>query len=215
MMSSVEQAILPVRFSLATAPNSTPPHVRQQPRPTPISLSGVTVYAEVIMNPRILPALLVVPAVFLSLSAARPPSTDVTAITQQWARAWNAKQLDATLELYAPDAVFLTAEGGRYAGQPAIRKLFQQGLDSADPSITLHTLSSSVSSDLAYDSGEFTEILIFTGRAQPLVDTSSKTPPPGTKLSAQGYYLIVFRRQPDGQWRIAQHMWSFTPPATK
>ena len=167
------------------------------------------------MNPRILPALLVVPAAFLSFSSIRRLPTDVTAITQQWARAWNAKQLDATLELYAPDAAFLTAEGGRYVGLPAIRKLFQQGLDSADPSITLHTLSSSVSSRLAYDSGEFSEVLTFTGKAQPLVDAGSKTPPPGSKLSVQGYYLIVFRRQPDGHWRIAQHMWSFTPPAKK
>jgi ketosteroid isomerase-like protein len=47
------------------------------------------------------------------------------------------------------------------------------------------------------------------------VDAGSKIPPPGTKLSAKGYYLIVFRRQPDGQWRIAQHMWTLTPPATK
>jgi len=167
------------------------------------------------MKSRILTALLVVPAAFLFLSAARTPSTDVTAITQQWARAWNAKQLDATLDLYAPDAAFLTAEGGRYSGHPAIRKLFQQGLDSADPSIMLHTLSSSVSSDLAYDSGEFTEVLTFTGKAQPLVDAGSNTPPAGSKLSVQGYYLMVLRRQPDGQWRIAQHMWSFTPPAAK
>ncbi len=167
------------------------------------------------MNRRILPALLVVPAAFLSFSSIRRLPIDVTAITQQWARAWNAKQLDATLDLYAPDASFLTAEGGRYTGLPAIRKLFQQGLDSADPSITLHTLSSSVSSRLAYDSGEFTEVLTFTGKARPLVDAGSKTPPPGTKLSVQGYYLIVYRRQQDGHWRIVQHMWSFTPAATK
>jgi len=152
----------------------------------------------------------------VSPSQQRPPiPADPIEITQQWARAWNAKQLDATLDLYAPDAAFFTAEGGRYTGQPALRTLFQQGLDSADPSITLHTLSSSVSTELAFDSGEFTEILTFTGKAQPLVDAGSKTPVAGTKLTAKGYYLIVFRRQPDGQWRIAQHMWSFTPPATR
>jgi ketosteroid isomerase-like protein len=167
------------------------------------------------MNSRLPSAFLVIAAALLSLSAAGTPSSEATAIAQQWARAWNAKQLDATLDLYAPDADFFTAEGGRYTGHPAIRKLFQQGLDSADPNITFHTLSSGVSSDLAYDSGEFAEVLTFTGKAQPLVDAGSKTPPAGSKLSAKGYYLIVLRRQPDGQWRIVQHMWSFTPPAAK
>ena len=167
------------------------------------------------MNRRLLIALLVAPAAFLSLSAIRRPPVNITVVTQKWAEAWNAKQLDATLSLYAPDAAFLTAEGGRYTGLPAIRKLFQQGLDSADPSITLHSLTTGVSTNLAFDSGEFAEVLTFTGKAQPLVDAGSKTPPPGSKLSVQGYYLIVFRRQPNGQWLIIQHMWSFTPPAKK
>jgi ketosteroid isomerase-like protein len=144
----------------------------------------------------------------------RPPD-DVSSISREWATAWNAKQLDRTLGLYTSDAAFFTAEGQRYSGLPAIRKLFQQGLDSADPNITFHNLSSSVSGDLAYESGEFSEVLTFTGKAKPLVDTGSKAPPPGTKLNAQGYYLMVLRRQPDGRWRIAEHMWTFTPPASK
>jgi uncharacterized protein (TIGR02246 family) len=149
-------------------------------------------------------------------SRGRSPSPDdVSSVSREWATAWNAKQLDRTLGLYTSDAAFFTAEGQRYSGLPAIRKLFQQGLDSADPNITFHNLSSRVSGDLAYDSGEFSEALTFTGKAKPLVDTGSKQPPPGTKLNAQGYYLMVLRRQQDGRWLIVEHMWTFMPPAPK
>jgi len=146
------------------------------------------------------------------LSRQRPaPANDPSAISQSWAKSWSAKQLQATLDLYTPDAAFLTADGARITGKPAIRNLFQQGLDSADPQITFHSISSSSSGDLAYDSGEYDETLTFTGRAPALVATDKPVPAAGTKMQFHGNYLIVFRRQPDGRWLIAQHMWSGAP----
>jgi ketosteroid isomerase-like protein len=153
-------------------------------------------------------ACLMSPILSSGSSAVPPPvpPDDPTTLTH-----WSAKQLDATLNLYAPDAVFLTAEGGRVTGTPAIRKLFQQGLASADPTITFHTINSSTSADLAYDSGEYDETLVFTGKAPALVATDKPVPPAGTKMQFHGNYLIVFRHQPDGRWLIAQHMWSGAP----
>jgi ketosteroid isomerase-like protein len=143
--------------------------------------------------------------------------TSVTSITQSWASHWNDKQLEATLALYAPDAVFLTAEGDRVTGQSAIRALFKKGLDSADPAITFHRMNSSASGDLAYDSGEYDETLTFTGNAPAIVTTDARnaTPVKGTKMAFHGNYLIVFHRQPDGRWLIAQHMWTGAPVAGK
>ena len=156
----------------------------------------------------------------LPFASAAPPlpaqsSAQIPQISEEWAASWNAKQIDHTLELYAPDAAFLTAEGGRVSGKAAIRKLFQQALDSADPAITFHSVSSSTSGDLAFDSGEYEEILTFTGRAPAVVPTDKPVPQAGTTMKFRGNYLIVFQRQPGGRWLIEQHMWTGAPQASK
>ena len=42
-------------------------------------------------------------------------------VSSVWARLFGAKQLDEIMELYAPDAVFLTGQGERISGKSAIR----------------------------------------------------------------------------------------------
>ncbi len=146
------------------------------------------------------------------LAAGRSSAADggagaAVAAGQEWAKQWSAGHLEETLALYTPDAVFFTGEGGRVAGQTAIRALFQKWLDASTATIQLHSLGSESSGDLAYDSGDYTETITFK--------TAMGSTPAGAKVNYVGYYLLVLKRQADGKWLIAQHMWTGAPAEGK
>jgi len=81
-------------------------------------------------------------------------ASDVAQISQQWAKEWSAKNLDAVIALYAEDAVFLTATGSRTTSRAAIRELFEKALAGNTSDLRVHSKVTEQSGDLAYDSGE-------------------------------------------------------------
>jgi ketosteroid isomerase-like protein len=130
-------------------------------------------------------------------SAQTGHATPVTDLTQQWVGYWNAKNLDATLTLYAPEATFLPASGERWEGMPTLRKNFARLLKRFDPRLTMQSLKSETSGNLAYDSGSFEEVL---------------APAKGGKaIHAKGNYLFVFQRKSKGSgWKILEQVWTQT-----
>jgi len=150
---------------------------------------------------RIALAILIVTCAILSctspgrteLSQQRPPglANSVSKPSYLWAKEWGAKNLDALMDLYTDDAVFLTATGSRTTGKAAIRELFKQALAESGSQLTVYSRATEESGNLAFDSGEYDEVSTVNG---------------GTKRGA-GNYLVVLRR--DGnRWRIIQHMWT-------
>lgn len=137
-------------------------------------------------------------ALFLCLATAGAVAAEApqnpAALSQAWAEAWNAKSMLVLMDLYAPDPVFLPASGERWTGKDVIAAHFWTGLSSFNPSLELHSARSLASGDLAYDSGTFKETVTATNGSNP------------TRLS--GNYLFIFRRQPDGAWKILEQ--SFT-----
>jgi uncharacterized protein (TIGR02246 family) len=137
----------------------------------------------------------------LSVSAVMPAqATPVVDVSQQWAGYWNAKNLDATLTLYAPEPVFLPASGERWEGMAAIRKNFAKALKKFDPRLSLRSLKSETSGNLAYDSGTFDEVL---------------APAKGGKaIRAKGNYLFVFlRKDRRSDWKILEQVWAEFDPS--
>ena len=115
----------------------------------------------------------------------------ISKVSDLWAREWGAKNLEALMDLYADDAVFMTATGTRTTGRQAIRKLFEQALASSGSQLNIHSRETEASGNLAYDSGEYDE-------------TSTAN---GVTKSGKGNYLVVLRRDKN-RWRIVQHMWT-------
>ena len=74
-------------------------------------------------------------------------------------------------------------------------------MDTFTSEITFQSLGSDHSGDLAYDSGEYRESLT------KLSD--------GTQADVEGNYVMIFKRQPDGAWLIAEQMWSLVTPGTE
>jgi uncharacterized protein (TIGR02246 family) len=135
-------------------------------------------------------------------SGASPPvADDIAKIRSEWAKDLHSKQLEQILALYASDAVFLQPSGERITGRPAIRDLCKKIMATFTSDITLHSIATEHSGDLAYDSGDYRESLV------KLSD--------GTKNEAQGNYLMVFKRQSDGNWLIVEQMWSLVTPPTE
>jgi len=122
-------------------------------------------------------------------------ATPVVDLTQQWVGYWNAKNLEATLTLYAPEPTFLPTSGERWEGMPAIRKNFARLLKRFDPRLTMQSIKSEASGNLAYDSGSFDEVL-----------APAKG---GRAIRAKGHYLFVFQRKSKRSgWKILEQVWT-------
>ncbi len=125
-----------------------------------------------------------------------PASLDGPAqlLAQQWAHLWNTESLEALVALYAKDGEFYPTSGERVAGQPALRALFAAALAGNKPAITMTSVSSARSGTIAFDAGEYVEII--TRRAN------------GAAFSVSGHYLLVCRQVAGGRWLISQQMWT-------
>jgi uncharacterized protein (TIGR02246 family) len=127
-----------------------------------------------------------------------PSLIAIAKIRDAWVQDLRTKQLEPILNFYASDAVFLQPDGERITGSAALRVLFQNVMATFNSDLTLHSQNLETSGDLAYDSGDFQETL-----------TTIAT---GAKINSKGSYLIILKRQRDGNWRIIQHAWMGTPP---
>jgi uncharacterized protein (TIGR02246 family) len=146
--------------------------------------------------------LIAAPSQPLTAQAKQPAAADeIARIRSEWAKDLRSKQLDPIVALYAPDAVFLQPSGDRVTGRAAIRDLCKKIMDTFTSDMNFHSIATEHSGDLAYDSGDYRETLV------KLSDE--------TKIEVQGNYLMVFKRQPDGHWLIAEQMWTLVTPATE
>jgi uncharacterized protein (TIGR02246 family) len=126
---------------------------------------------------------------------------EIVRLRTEWAKNLRAKQIDQLAALYATDAVYLKPSGARVTGRPAIREVCKKIMDSFTSDITFQSLASDHSGDLAYDSGEYRESL---------VKLSDKT-----EADVQGNYVMIFKRQSDGTWLIAEQMWTLVTPSSE
>ena len=102
----------------------------------------------------------------------------------------NQKNVDGATSLYSTDAVFIGDDGKAVRGKDAISTGFKQFL--ADPAMKIDYTpgekSFSSSGDLAYSTASFTESF-----------TDPKTKKP---VTITGTNLSVWRKQPDGSWKL-------------
>ena len=126
---------------------------------------------------------------------------EIARLRSEWAKNLLAKKLDPIVALYAPDAVFLQPSGDRVTGRAAIRDLCKNIMATFTSDISLHSIATEHSGDLAYDSGDYRETLVKVSD--------------GIQIEVQGNYLMVFKRQADGTWLILEQMWTLVTPPTE
>ena len=103
-------------------------------------------------------------------------------------RAAQAKDLDKTVSYYAPNAIMFGV-GAPVQGVESIRKVWQQLLAAPNVQMKITTISVEVSrsADLAWEYGSF---------------ESNSTDPKRKPVTQKGKYVVVWKLQPDGAWKI-------------
>jgi uncharacterized protein (TIGR02246 family) len=119
---------------------------------------------------------------------------EIERLGQQWEEAANTGQVERLMEVYAPDAVILPPGGPTIEGSETIRELFRQEFERFDTKIAFTTTEIEVEGDMAYRRGGYVWRGTPRGTGQPL-ETRNK-------------FLEIWKRQPDGTWRIAVDMWN-------
>lgn len=102
----------------------------------------------------------------------------------------------AVVASYAEDAISLPPNRDIVRGQKKIKEMTEATVQSGFEEAVLTGRELSVSGDVAYEIGHYTE----------------KFRPKGEELSEiKGKYLLVFKRTADG-WKIHREIWNFLPP---
>jgi len=108
----------------------------------------------------------------------------------------DVKQLAA--DFYAEDAQFLPANHPAIIGRPAIQQALEALIAAGLHKLVLRTDKIEVAGDFAYG----------IGKHQMTIKTAA-----GAEIHDEGKYLVVYRRQPDGQWRAVADIFNSDLPA--
>lgn len=120
--------------------------------------------------------------------------TEIDSLARAWEDAANTAQVERLVEIYAPDAVILPPGGPVIEGSETIRELFRQEFDRFDTKLAFTTQAIEVDGDMAFRRGRY------VWRGTPRLS--------GQPVETTNKFLEVWRRQPDGSWRIAVDMWN-------
>jgi uncharacterized protein (TIGR02246 family) len=92
--------------------------------------------------------------------------------------------------MYVDDAVMVGTGAPAARGRQAIQEALTQDFPTSR-NLRVESRDLTVSGDLAYDYGEF---------------SVQVTPPGQAERTESGHYLVVLKRQPDGNWKIVRHV---------
>ena len=121
-------------------------------------------------------------------------------IETAWVKAFAAKDMDKIVAPYADDATVLLSNAPTMVGKDAIRAGMKDTVTDPKFSLDLKTAKVYVSKDdLAYSRGTY----------------SVTTADPKTKkvMAEKGRYIEVYKKQPDGSWKIVEDINSPESPA--
>jgi len=132
-----------------------------------------------------------------------PSTTDsveqhISKIGEQWARNWNAGDLDKLIQAYAPEAVYMPPHHAAVHGRDAIYEYLKMPMSHGIGELTYEVTFVKHSGELAYDVGRYT----------------MSVPREGGKRQDRGKYLTVWRHQLNGEWLIVADTWSSDLPVT-
>jgi uncharacterized protein (TIGR02246 family) len=114
-------------------------------------------------------------------------------LRSDWIAAAERDDAATIAPMYVDDAVMVGSGTPPARGREAIQQALTQGFPmSRNLRVTSHDLT--VSGDVAYDYGEFSEEF---------------TPPRGRAQTRTGHYVVVLKRQSDGNWKIVRHISTF------
>jgi len=152
---------------------------------------------------------LVLAALLVFAASGCAPKVDVEAeraallqVDADWAKAAVAKDLERWLSFFADDAVMLPPNAPIMTGKDAIGKLWSEMFATPGFTLSLQPTKTEVSraGDLAYILGTYKVTM---------------NDPEGNPVTDRGKYVTVWKKQPDGTWKVVADIWnSDLPPLT-
>jgi uncharacterized protein (TIGR02246 family) len=119
----------------------------------------------------------------------------IAKLRDDWIAAANKKDAATVAGVYTDDAVFVSTESPVAKGRTAIQAAFAKSFP-VSSNLRVNSEKTEISGDIGYDYGTYTWYV---------------TPPKGKAGDVSGNYLVTFKRQSDGSWKISEHV-STTPP---
>lgn len=112
------------------------------------------------------------------------------------------RQGDATalVALYAEDATLLPADSDMIQGKQGIEEFWSGSLQMGIKDAVLTTLDVSGSGDLAYEIGKFALTI---------------QPEDQEPMEQKGKYVVVWKQQEDGSWKLHVDIWNSSMPPQK
>ena len=139
-------------------------------------------------------------------TAPEPPDTRaademaIRSLIKDWAAAAQAKDAEKFVSVYAPDATVILEDSPDFRGVDAVRDAITGMMK--DPNFALSFEADNVvvarSGDMAYETGTY---------AMTMSDPAQKPAP------ENGHYVVVWRKQPDGAWKVVLDVPVSDPPA--
>ena len=114
----------------------------------------------------------------------------IRAASAAWSQAASAKDLDKVVSFYADDALVLPDKAPAIRGNENFRKDWAPLLALPGPGLSWQTSALEVarSGELAYETGKYN-----------FVTTDKK----GKPTDYKGKYLVIWKKQSDGSWKVA------------
>ena len=115
--------------------------------------------------------------------------TAIRAASADWSKAAQSKDLEKSLTFFADNAILLSPKSPGVEGKENIRKVWQQMLALPGPGLSFSATRVEVarSGDLAWEEGTYE------------FGTNNKN---GDATTEKGTYVTVWKKQPDGAWRV-------------
>jgi uncharacterized protein (TIGR02246 family) len=127
-----------------------------------------------------------------------PPDTTaedlaaVGALREAWRTAFNAGDAAALTALYTDDAVIMNPGEATITGLAAIQAHYDDLFSRIDAEAQIHPEATDVDGSLGFDSGTFTN--------------TATLKPGGEAVSEEGRYVVILRKQADGQWKVSREI---------
>jgi len=117
-----------------------------------------------------------------------------------FAAAFGRGDIAAVAGAYAEDAIAFPPDAEMARGRAAIQALWKGLHDAGGKTITLTTLDVHSSGSLAAETGTATLKIL---------------PPGGAEQSQMVKYVVVWKKQPDGTWKLYRDIWNAMPASAK
>ena len=140
----------------------------------------------------------------VQLSCSRPETFDAVQVRKsieeanaRYSEAIRQGNLDGAVALYTDDATMVPPDGDIVKGKQAIEELYKKFFQMGMKDIAFTTIEVGGSGDTAYEIGK-TKVRIQPEGQAAIIDSTK--------------YLVIWKRQADGAWKVHADIWNFSAP---